>query len=300
MIVRKLDQWRPTRSDDELMAADAAAVEWACGAGSNLPLKPEQLQKMLRTWEKQQRPEEAGAFAAAQWEQRTCSAFVRDDGMIHLFALLTSAEGAAILQYLEANSAPRVRFHDVDDLPEHDDRRREQKMADALVRAICVAAKTKDSSVQGGAAPTLTVLAELEELQKYAAGQPGIATVSRTGEIIPVAEAALIACHGAIQAAATDKHGHILKLGRSTRLFNAAQRKALNIEYPECATSGCDIPAAWCESHHIRWWSRGGGTDTDNGVNLCNYHHHQVHIGHFELQLDNQTHRWKAVRNIRR
>lgn len=160
--------------------------------------------------------------------------------------------------------------------------------------------KAQDASTQAGSAPTLLVTVPIDEMRKHADGQPALATVTRTSEMIPVAEATRIACEGAIQAAGADKNGTILKLGRSTRLFSPAQRKALNLEYPECATSGCDVPAAWCESHHIRWWSRGGATDSGNGVNLCNYHHHQVHMGHSELQQDSQTHRWKAVRAIRR
>ncbi|MGO3759291.1 MAG: hypothetical protein ACTJGQ_10605, partial [Agrococcus casei] len=48
------------------------------------------------------------------------------------------------------------------------------------------------------------------------------------------------------------------------------------------------------------WWSHGGRTDLDNGINLCNFHHHQVHQQHLDIVRDPPTQKWKAVRVIRR
>ena len=298
VAIRLLDEWRGSVTDEFLMRAEAAATDWARGNDLHEAMKPEQLQKLLRNWHKKEHPDQAQATAEWQHEQRRASAFVRRDGMINFCAVLTPWEGAAIMQYLEASSSPRAgaRVGEADS----DFRTGQQKMADATVRAFTVAAKAKDAPTQAGAAPTLLLTGTIEEIRKYAASEPALATVSRTGEMVPIEQITRIVCEGAVQAAITDQHGKILKLGRSTRLFSAAQRRALNVEYPGCATSGCDIPAAWCESHHIKWWSRGGLTDASNGVNLCNYHHHQVHMGHFELQQDTKTHRWKAVRVIRR
>ena len=44
--------------------------------------------------------------------------------------------------------------------------------------------------------------------------------------------------------------GEVLDLGRTTRLFTPAQRKALELRHQQCTTEGCDIPATWCEAHH--------------------------------------------------
>ncbi|WP_234988496.1 hypothetical protein, partial [Agrococcus casei] len=54
------------------------------------------------------------------------------------------------------------------------------------------------------------------------------------------------------------------------------------------------------KAHHVRWWSHGGRTDLDNGINLCNFHHHQVHQQHLDIVRDPPTQKWKAVRVIRR
>jgi hypothetical protein len=39
---------------------------------------------------------------------------------------------------------------------------------------------------------------------------------------------------------------------------------------------GCDVPVAWCDAHHVHWWSRNGLTDIDQLALLCHHHHHQV------------------------
>ncbi|HET8589495.1 MAG TPA: HNH endonuclease signature motif containing protein, partial [Nakamurella sp.] len=53
-----------------------------------------------------------------------------------------------------------------------------------------------------------------------------------------------------------------------------------------CAFLGCDIPPAWCEAHHIIWWSQGGVTDISNGVLLCRRHHVLIHQGHWRVEQD--------------
>ena len=69
-----------------------------------------------------------------------------------------------------------------------------------------------------------------------------------------------------------------LDVGRTRRVFTAAQRRAVIVRDRACAWNGCDVPAAYCEIHHIRWWDRDNGpTDLDNGILLCSHHHHVVH-----------------------
>ena len=149
------------------------------------------------------------------------------------------------MQFLDANASPRTRLSAPDGDPEIDMRTREQKMADAFVRAFTTAAKSKHTSTQGGAAPTLLVTVPMSEINKHANGKPALARVSRTQEFVPVAEVSRIICDGAVQAAITDDSGNVLKLGRSQRLFSPTQRKALNVAYPTCATDGCTIPSVW-------------------------------------------------------
>jgi hypothetical protein len=72
--------------------------------------------------------------------------------------------------------------------------------------------------------------------------------------------------------------GRPLNLGRSQRLFSAAQRIALAARDGGCLIPGCDRPPSWCEAHHIDEWEKHSGrTDVDAGVLLCRHHHRWVH-----------------------
>lgn len=77
-----------------------------------------------------------------------------------------------------------------------------------------------------------------------------------------------------------------LDLGRTTRLANRAQRRALRALYATCAVPGCAARYDNCTIHHILWWRNGGRTDLCNLLPLCSTHHHLVHEGSWKLQLD--------------
>jgi hypothetical protein len=68
-----------------------------------------------------------------------------------------------------------------------------------------------------------------------------------------------------------------LDLGRSTRLANRAQRRALRGVYATCAIPGCTTHYDRCKLHHVIWWRHGGRTDLDNLVPVCVRHHHEIH-----------------------
>ena len=55
-----------------------------------------------------------------------------------------------------------------------------------------------------------------------------------------------------------------LNLGRTTRLANRAQRRALRGLYRCCAIPGCSVAYDRCKLHHVIWWRNQGRTDLDN------------------------------------
>lgn len=76
-----------------------------------------------------------------------------------------------------------------------------------------------------------------------------------------------------------------LNLGRTTRLANRAQRRALHGLYRSCAIPGCTVGIDRCELHHIIWWRRGGRTDLDNLVPICTVHHGKIHHDGWIIEL---------------
>ncbi len=76
-----------------------------------------------------------------------------------------------------------------------------------------------------------------------------------------------------------------LRLGRSTRLANRAQRRALRGLYSTCAIPGCTVNYDRCKLHHIKWWRNGGCTDIDNLLPVCSRHHTKIHNNDWIVEL---------------
>ncbi len=76
-----------------------------------------------------------------------------------------------------------------------------------------------------------------------------------------------------------------LNLGRTTRLANRAQRRALRALYSTCAIPGCSVGYDYCRLHHIIWWRHGGRTDLDNLLPVCTHHHTKIHHDGWNVAL---------------
>ena len=148
------------------------------------------------------------------------------------------------------------------------DRKRGQAFC-ALLEAV----DPKRLPAHGGDATTLIVTVSLDDLRKdLGTAELGPADKLTAGEV------RRLACTAQIIPAVLGGKSEVLDLGRSSRLFKPAQRKAMIIRDRECRAEGCTIPAAWCEAHHWgRPWAKGGRTDLKDGVLLCNWHHHRAH-----------------------
>lgn len=79
----------------------------------------------------------------------------------------------------------------------------------------------------------------------------------------------------------------VLSIGRQQRQFTPALRRAILARDRGCAVPGCHWPAAWCELHHIKYWSRNGETSTDNGITLCSHHHQALHAKMLQIERVN-------------
>jgi hypothetical protein len=126
----------------------------------------------------------------------------------------------------------------------------------------------------GGDATAMLVTIGVDEL----AARLAVATVvGHDVGRISASEARRLACSAQLIPAVLDSESEVLDLGRTSRLFSRAQRKALRIRDQRCRAEGCGVPAAWTEAHHKDPWAGGGPTDLANGICLCSFHHHRAH-----------------------
>ena len=144
-----------------------------------------------------------------------------------------------------------------------------------LGHAFCALLEHLDPTrlpVHGGTATTVVVTIDLDTLVTGL----GVATTG-TGGRITAAEARRLACTAHLVPAVLGGKSEVLDLGRARRLFTAAQRQALGVRDGDCRAEGCDIPAAWCEAHHLTPWSGAARPTSPTRSCSARHHHHRAH-----------------------
>src|SRR5262249_48615969 len=71
--------------------------------------------------------------------------------------------------------------------------------------------------------------------------------------------------------------------GRRSRKVSAGTRRALNERDQGCRFPGCGNRIV--DNHHVKHWQDGGETTLRNMIQLCRFHHTQVHEGGYTLAL---------------
>lgn len=148
-----------------------------------------------------------------------------------------------------------------------------QVRADALVDICRFYLDHADVPMSGGRRAHVVVTVDLETLEGRAGHR---AEIDGAGRI--TAEAARrLACDARISRVITRGGSEPLDVGRAARTVSAAQRTALTVRDGGCVAGGCDVPAEWCDAHHLEHWIDGGPTDLANLVLVCRRHHRGVH-----------------------
>jgi hypothetical protein len=147
------------------------------------------------------------------------------------------------------------------------------RRAHALVQAMLGYLAAGNGPTSGGQRPQVTVILDWDAIT-------GLITDARfdTGGYVSPAQARQLLCDAVIIPAVLGTDSEILDVGRSSRTFPPAIRRALALRDRGCAWPDCDRPPGWCDAHHIAFWSRDlGPTSLDDGVLFCPYHHTEIH-----------------------
>jgi hypothetical protein len=204
--------------------------------------------------------ERYAAEQAEEVEQRSMRISRTAEGWYLFGGALDSIGGAAVLNAL----VPLARPHG-----EHDDRKLERRMADALVELA--AAKTQTQ---------INVTSSLDTLLAL----PG-APAAEMDYSLPISSKSVerMACDCNVTRILLGSESQVIDVGRSKRVVSAPARKALVVRDRHCQWPGCDRPPKWTVAHHVVHWIHGGGTDLDNLILLCHRHHWLVHEGRWQL-----------------
>ena len=183
---------------------------------------------------------------------------------VRIDGTLDPEAGAVVITALRCLSSPSG---------SDDTRSATQRRADALTSLCRRHLDTAQRPVIGGDRPHIVVHLDLDSLQ----GRAGrICDTDSTGAITPAA-ARRLACDAYITRVITGPDSEILDIGRRSRVIPAGLRRAVMIRDRHCTHPGCDVPAIWCEIHHIIHWADGGPTTLSNLTLLCPRHHHHTH-----------------------
>jgi hypothetical protein len=104
------------------------------------------------------------------------------------------------------------------------------------------------------------------------------------GPSLPVETVHRLACDASVVSVLEDEEGEPLNVGRKTRSIPPALRRALNARDRGCRFPGCSN-TRYVDAHHIHHWAKGGETKLSNLVQLCRFHHRQVHEGRVVVQV---------------
>lgn len=231
----------------------------------------EALVRRVRTDDAVRRLERQKGMCRARW-------WTDHDGMVNLAARFDPESGAR-LQGLTRNAVEAL-FHGSmpDGAPLDPFERQNWLQALALIELLDHADL---SGVARTSAPDITVLIDAQTLL-HGEHEHSIIDLGPYG--LPVETIRRWACLGEVTPVVVGADGTHLLLGRTTRLANREQRRALRAWYRTCAC--CDVLYEHCQIHHVTWWELGGRTDIGSLVPLCSRHHHLVHEGGWKLHLD--------------
>jgi hypothetical protein len=223
---------------------------------------PQQVPKVMATWKRTVDVDAAEAEIERLRGLRALHVSEDWSGMLRFHGLLDPESGLIVRHALEALTDPA-------NLDPADTRTPAQARADALV-------EISRRFLQGGPngkkhPPRLLVTIPWNTLS----ADKGI--VDTAAGPISAETARRLACDATVSRVLLDPDSVPVEMGRATRVIPDRLRRLLELRDPHCTHPGCQIPARWCEAHHILHWAEGGTTDPSNLRLLCARHHTHAH-----------------------
>lgn len=208
-------------------------------------------------------PGEAGL--ESQMLRRGFSLHETFGGMYRPDGLLTALAAQALLAGMQAHMPP----------PSEDDHRTpRQRNHDALEEMARCHIDHGELPTVGGEKPHMMILTDPEGLKGIAGGLHE----TLDGQVVDVEAIRLLACDCSVSRIILGPESEVLDVGRKTRVWSPAQRRAIVARDRTCTAKGCERPPEWCDIHHEDPWADGGETSVKKGFLLCRFHHVLEHI----------------------
>lgn len=203
--------------------------------------------------------------AETQHIRRGLSASWSLDGMVKVDGWLTSAAGQALIAGLDANTAPPR---------DGDSRTPRQRRHDALENLCRDWLDNGTTPTVGGEKPQIVLHTDLPALRGIAGGLHE----TEGGDIVDVDTLRMIACDCSLTRIVIGPDSEVLDVGRKTRVWSPAQRRAIIARDRHCQGPGCRAKPRHCDIHHEDHWADGGTTGVDKGKLFCRPCHIREHL----------------------
>jgi hypothetical protein len=297
-IVAGLSPVLETVSVGEVAAAESELVASATGTGpdSDVPCTADEIRVQAQVWRAVLDPDGLEPSEEQLMRRRGFSLPRERDGLLYGTYALMPEVGAKFIRMFDACQSPRTApaFLREDELAElelaADPRSPEQLRHDVVAAMVDAFARSGEAPTIGGASPTVLVSVRGSDLARGS----GAGWIDGLDTPVSMNTVKQFSCTGGTQVVRFDEAGRIVELGSPQRCFTSAQRRAITLRDGGCIIPGCQVPASWCEIHHVRPDAQGGPTHTDNGVLLCWFHHRSIESSGWLIRMDDGVPKIKA------
>ncbi len=238
------------------------------------------VEKLVRQFRRAQEAEELSREARQQ-ATRKITYFFDHDGSLVLKGRLPAEMGEQLIKALEAAVNDTGAEIDTVDVSAETSARPSwgARRADALGRIAESFLKHGLETLAPGERQQIVVHVDEQTLRDGGAGRCEF----EEGPSMAVETARRLACDASLVQLHEDDQGTPLDVGRKTRVLPPGIRRALKSRDKGCRFPGCPN-TRYVDAHHIRHWAQGGETKLSNLVQLCRFHHRQVHEGRVLIQ----------------